>query len=55
MTGCIVRAETAGTARKIAREEAGAEGGWLDAELTTCVELTPEGDAGVVMVDFPAD
>ena len=57
MIGFVVRAETETAARMLAREEAGGEGGfvWLDAERTTCVELTPEGDAGIVMANFLAD
>ena len=52
--GFVVRAETETAARMLAREEAGAEGGfvWLDDKLSTCVELLAEGDAGVIVADF---
>jgi hypothetical protein len=55
--GFIVRAETAAAARKLAREKAGDEGGyiWLNGEQSTCVELLPDGDPCVVMADFNAE
>ena len=54
VAGFVVRAETETAARMLAREMAGAEGAftWIESERSTCVELTPEGDAGVVMSDF---
>lgn len=50
----IVRADTQLSAHRFASEKPGSEGGfvWLDDKLTTCAELTPEGDAGIVMVHF---
>lgn len=52
--GFVVRALTEQAARRKAADESGDEGrdAWLDTELTTCVELTNEGDPGVVMKDF---
>lgn len=54
--GFVVRADTELSARRFASEECGAEGGfvWLDPALSTCVELTADGDAGVVMADYDA-
>ena len=54
--GFIVRAETELSARRYASEDPLAEDGfaWLDDKLTACEELTPEGEAGVVMADFNA-
>ena len=53
VNGFVVRAETAAAARLLAREECGAEGRffWMDAKLTSCDELRPEGDASIVMVE----
>lgn len=64
--GFVVRAETEAEARDMAHAEAGDEtrgmflGGktadtnepWRNAKYSTCVELTAEGPAGVVMQDF---
>jgi hypothetical protein len=54
--GFVVRADTEEEARKLAESDSGDEsyGGtpWLDAALSTCAELLPEGDACVVMKDF---
>ncbi len=64
--GFVVRADTEEEARALAHDDAGDEnrGGfrgrakyltkqpWLDAKYSTCVELLPEGAAGVVMEDF---
>lgn len=52
--GFVVRAEDEDSARKYAAEEAGYEGGdvWLDPNFTTCEELTPEGDPGIVIEDY---
>lgn len=68
--GVVVRAKTEWEARTFADKEGGNEqhqtGGpidyspsfhayvWLDSALTTCVELDPDGEPGVVMVDFHA-
>lgn len=62
----VVRSETEEEARKLAHENAGDENRgefqgekiadtkspWLDAKYSTCVELTAEGDTGVVLSDF---
>lgn len=64
--GFVVRADTEAEARDMAHAEAGDEnremflGGktantnepWRDAKYSTCVELTAEGHAEVVMQDF---
>ena len=64
--GFIVRAETEAEARKIANENAGYENRgeflsnktsntktpWLDEKYSTCIELTGDGEAGVIMEDF---
>jgi hypothetical protein len=64
--GFIVRAETEAEARKIASENAGDENRgeflrikiantktpWLDEKYSTCIELTSEGEAGLIMGDF---
>lgn len=58
--GFVVRAETEAEAREQAQSERGdetySEGGtipvWTDPELSTCVELSPEGDAEVIIYDF---
>ena len=61
--GFVVRAENEKDARKFAHEEAGAENEgeflgekianttspWLDAKYSTCIELLPDGDAGIVL------
>ena len=51
-----IRAETAVKARLLAAEAAGDEGPavWLDAEKTTCNELTPDGISAVIVHDFNA-
>lgn len=59
--GAVVRAETEKQAR--AMVEPGDEGGrlywmkykknpWLDPEMSTCEELAPNGDAGLIIKDF---
>lgn len=66
-SGFVVRAETEKEARKIAQSSAADESGrneeprpawvniaWLYAKYSTCVELTSEGKAGVVMSRFNA-
>ncbi len=54
--GFIVRAETEDEARKIAHENAGDENQgetpWLDSKYSTCIELTSDGKAGLIMNDF---
>lgn len=56
--GFVVRSETAEGARQYADADAGdenrGEAPWLDPTYTTCEELTPDGDAGIVMQDFHA-
>lgn len=66
--GFVVRADTEEQARQLAHEDAGDENRgeffsrktantnepWLDAKYSTCEELTPDGEAGVVMQDFHA-
>ena len=66
--GFVVRAETEDEARELAHTHAGAENNgvflsrktaktnapWKDAAYSTCVELLPDGDAGIVMIDFHA-
>lgn len=64
--GFIIRAETEEEARKYAHEEAGDENRgefmneeiaktsepWLDANYSTCVELSNNGKSGVILKDF---
>ena len=64
--GFVVRAETEEEARALAHADAGDENRdtfmgskvadtnqpWMNAQYSTCVELLPEGAAGVVMKDF---
>jgi len=65
--GFVVRAETESDARKLANADGGDECGpvrnkyyrtggdpWLNPEFSTCEELHPEGEAGVVMQHFRA-
>ncbi len=54
--GVVVRAETDDEARAIASKVAGDEGeaAWLSATFTTCDELVPDGEPGVIMRDFAA-
>jgi hypothetical protein len=54
--GVIVRADTEEEARDMASECRGDEGKavWLDESKTTCVELTPDGEKEIIMVDFAA-
>lgn len=59
--GLVVRAETETRARQLAQAEATDETyvdytgrrltPWLDAKYSTCVELTNEGDEGVLLID----
>ena len=50
----VVRAEHATAARMLAREEAGGEGSfiWLDPKHSSCAELKPKGDAGIVLTEY---
>ena len=58
--GFVVRAETEKEARRMANEEGGAEkveashdeDPWINPRLSTCVELTADGEPGVVILDF---
>lgn len=51
--GLVVRADTEADARRIAAGDDNWErSAWLDTANSTCIELTPEGEAGVVIVDF---
>ena len=52
--GFVVRAESEREARLLASNGAGDEGqdAWIDAEASTCVELTADGEAGMIMQDF---
>lgn len=56
--GFVVRAEDEKTARTIANGDSGDErwqqeqNPWLDESLSTCVELLPEGEQGIVIKDF---
>lgn len=53
--GFVVRAESEADARALANEEHGDEGdAWLDPALSKCVELTADGEPGVVLRDFAA-
>jgi hypothetical protein len=66
--GFVVRAITEEDARTVAHNEAGNENRgeflrtktantkapWLDARYSTCVELLPDGEPGLVMKDFAA-
>lgn len=60
--GHIVRAETEEEARLLADHENGDETGqysgnkwaWIKSELSSCEELTADGDAESIMVDFRA-
>ena len=63
--GFVVRAETEAQARELANKDGGDETGgvnhsvyrtggdpWLDEEFSTCIELTPDGELGVIIKDF---
>jgi hypothetical protein len=52
--GFVVRANSETEARKLASGDAGDEGeeAWLLQQLSTCVELTADGEAGIIMLDF---
>mgnify|MGYP001562935653 CR=1 FL=1 len=51
--GSVVRAATEQDARNMAREESGVENPdlWKDHHYTTCMELLPDGEPGVLIVD----
>jgi hypothetical protein len=51
--GMVVRAPDEATARTLARKAAWGEGAdaWSDPALSSCVELTANGEAGVIMTD----
>ena len=50
----VVRASCEEEARSIASKDAGDEGGavWLDASLTTCIEIDVDGPAEVICTDL---
>jgi organic radical activating enzyme len=63
--GFVIRAETEMKARKIANKNGGTETGkisykvyrtggdpWLDPELSTCIELTPDGKEQLIISDI---
>lgn len=55
--GMVVRAKTEIAARMIADANAGSENSssknpWLNKELSTCVELTAEGELEMIIQDF---
>lgn len=54
VVGFIVRAEDEEQARRLARDEAGGEDGyvWMESQFSTCTELLAAGDAAVVMADL---
>lgn len=54
--GFVIRAETETAARRYATEQAGDEGKlvWAWSLKSLCVELTAEGEPGVVLQDFHA-
>ncbi|MCP5004957.1 MAG: hypothetical protein GY941_13635 [Planctomycetes bacterium] len=58
--GHVVRAETEEDARKIAHENAGFENQrefmqpWKDQKYSTCVELSADGEHGLILTDFRA-
>ena len=56
VVGFIVRADSEEQARRLARDEAGDEGGyvWIENQFSTCTELLADGHACVVMANFVA-
>ena len=60
--GFVVRAKTEEDARSFAQAEGGAETewgrgrnpAWTSQEHSTCIELFPEGEEGVIIKDFAA-
>lgn len=56
VSGLVVRAVSEHVARYYAAESSGDEGRglWFDPSRSTCVELTGEGEPGLVLRDFNA-
>lgn len=54
--GFVIRAESELAAREMASRTRGEEGPgtWLAAKLSSCVEVTPEGDPEIILTDFNA-
>lgn len=54
VVGFIVRAEDEAQARRLARDDAGSEDGyvWIESKFSTCTELLADGDARVLMADL---
>ncbi|OWV29802.1 hypothetical protein JI62_10080 [Halomonas campaniensis] len=63
--GMLIRAESEGDARAMADQKTCAEyenngdwrprrRPWIDTRLTSCAEMTSEGAAGIIMVDYQA-
>ena len=54
--GFVCRALSEQEARQYAADDSGDEGAeaWLDSTLSTCEELSADGELGVVMQDFKA-
>ena len=52
--GFVIRAATEKSARNKAAKDCGDEGkqAWLDPQLSSCIELTPKGAAGIVLKDY---
>jgi hypothetical protein len=52
--GFVVRAKDEQDARRKAADDAGDEGcdAWLDAKLTSCMNLTNNGESGIIIRDF---
>ena len=55
--GFVVRAETEEAARYVANNNAGDENDevinpWLDGKYSTCVELTSDGEEGLILRDY---
>lgn len=52
--GFVVRAESEVAARRFAADDSADEGmeAWLNSGLSECVELTTDGESGVIMEDF---
>jgi hypothetical protein len=52
--GFVIRAENENAARMFAGNDCGyeGEGVWLNPDQTTCVELTGNGESGVILIDF---
>ncbi|SDJ24272.1 hypothetical protein SAMN04487867_12972 [Vreelandella titanicae] len=58
--GLLIRAESEGDARAMADQKTRAEYGrprhrpWMDTRLASCAEMTSEGAAEIVMMDYQA-